>query len=67
MYYCNRMMTKANNWPNLSIRMSPDALKRAKVAAAAADCTIGQWLTEAIDDKIERQRRTTWESKWQGL
>ena len=60
-------MKQAKNWPNLSIRLSPEALKMAKIAAAASNSTIGKWLAEAIEEKLERQRKTEWETKWIGL
>lgn len=63
--YCDMKQTK--NWPNLSIRLSPEALKMAKMAAAASYSTIGRWLAEAIEEKAQRQRKTDWESKWLGL
>ena len=66
MYY-NNDMKQAKNWPNLSIRLSPEALKMAKIAAAASYSTIGRWLAEAIEEKAQRQRKTDWESKWLGL
>jgi predicted HicB family RNase H-like nuclease len=60
-------MKQMKHWPNLSIRLNPEALKMAKMAAAASTTTIGKWLAEAIEEKIERQRKTEWESKWLGL
>lgn len=60
-------MKQAKNWPNLSIRLNPEALKLAKMAAAASKLTIGQWLVEAIEEKAQRQRKTDWETKWLGL
>lgn len=66
MYY-NYGMKQTKHWPNLSIRLSPEALRRAKMAAAAANSTIGRWLAEAIEERIQRQRKTDWETKWLGL
>ena len=60
-------MKKAETWPNLSIRLNPEALKTAKIAAAALNVTIGKWIAEAIEEKVERQRKTDWETKWLGL
>jgi len=60
-------MKQSKNWPNLSIRLNPEALKMAKIGAAAANSTIGRWLTEAIEEKIQRQRKADWETKWLGL
>ena len=42
--------------PNLSIRMSPDALYQARVAAVISKKTLGQWLEEAIQEKIKREQ-----------
>jgi len=60
-------MRQTKHWPNLSIRLNPDALKVAKVAAASSNSTIGRWLAEAIEEKIERQRKAEWETKWLSL
>jgi hypothetical protein len=67
MYYNCRDMKQMKHWPNLSIRLNPNALQMAKVAAAASNSTIGRWLAEAIEEKIERQRKTEWETKWISL
>ena len=45
--------------PVLSIRMAPEALERAKVAASANQTTLGKWLQEAISEKAARQERNT--------
>jgi len=41
--------------PNLSIRMNPEVLHQARVAAVSQKKTLGQWLEEAIVEKIERE------------
>ena len=41
--------------PNLSIRMDPEALHRAKIAAVMSKKTLGQWLEEAIKEKVQRE------------
>jgi len=38
--------------PNVSIRINPDVLHQAKVAAVMEKMTLGQWLEEAIQEKI---------------
>ena len=43
--------------PNLSIRMDPEVLHQAHVAAVAQKKTLGQWLEEAIAEKIEREQK----------
>jgi predicted HicB family RNase H-like nuclease len=42
--------------PNLSIRMNPEVLHKARVAAVTQKKTLGQWLEEAIMEKIEREQ-----------
>jgi len=64
MYYISLEMDKRNHRPNLSIRLNPESLKRAKMAAAASNSTIGKWLEEAIEEKIQRQTKSDWETKW---
>ncbi|MFC1998386.1 hypothetical protein ACFLVR_01930 [Chloroflexota bacterium] len=60
-------MKQTKHWPNLSIHLNPEALKVAKIAAAASNSTIGRWLAEAIEEKIQRQQKTEWGSKWISL
>jgi len=43
--------------PHVSIRMNPDTLHHAKVAAVTQKKTLGQWLEEAIAEKIERSKK----------
>ena len=43
--------------PNLSIRMNPDVLHLARIAAVTKKKTLGQWLEEAIAAKIEREKK----------
>jgi predicted HicB family RNase H-like nuclease len=43
--------------PNLSIRMNPDVLHQARIAAVTKKKTLGQWLEEAIAEKIEREKK----------
>ena len=43
--------------PNISIRMNPEVLHQAKVAAVSSNKTLGDWLEEAIHEKIERSDR----------
>jgi len=42
--------------PNSSIRVDPEALHQARVAAVTARKTLGQWLEEAIQEKIQREK-----------
>ena len=41
--------------PNISLRLNPDAYQAARVEAIKAKKTVGQWLEEAIREKIERE------------
>jgi len=41
--------------PNFSIRVDPAALKQARTDAIAQKKTLGQWLGEAIAEKIVRE------------
>ena len=42
--------------PNFSIRIPPDALRRAGEAAIASKKTLGLWLEESIVAKIKAER-----------
>jgi len=53
--YYNMYMRKVKiDRPNVSIRIDPDTLHKAKIEAVKADITIGEWLEEAIEEKIKR-------------
>ncbi len=43
--------------PNFSIRINPDALQQARHAAVNQEKTLGQWLEEAIKEKIQREQK----------
>ena len=45
-------------WPNISIRMNPDALHKARIAAVTARKTLGKWLAEATSEKLQRERES---------
>ena len=38
-----------------AIRLKPSAQRRAKIAAVTAGKTMGEWIEEAIQEKIERE------------
>jgi len=40
-----------------SIKLRPSILKKARVRAVSSDKTLGQWLEEAIEEKIARQEK----------
>ena len=42
--------------PNISLRINPDAYQAARVEAVKARKTVGQWMEEAIREKIEREK-----------
>ena len=43
--------------PISAIRVKPDILHQARVAAVIQRKTLGQWLEEAIVEKVERERK----------
>lgn len=45
--------------PNTSIRVDLDILHKARVAAVTEKKTMGQWLAEAILEKIERDKEAS--------
>jgi len=49
-------MKESKRKPNTSIRMDPEMLHQARVAAVTQKKTLGQWLEEAIVEKIEREQ-----------
>ena len=42
--------------PNISLRINPDAYYAARIEAVTARKTLGQWIEEAIREKIERDK-----------
>jgi predicted HicB family RNase H-like nuclease len=44
--------------PNTSIRVNLDILHQARVAAVTQKKTLGQWLEEAIVEKIGREQNS---------
>jgi len=42
--------------PICAIRMKPDILHQARIAAVTQKKTLGRWLEEAIAEKVERQQ-----------
>ena len=43
--------------PNTTVRVDPDILHKARVAAVIQKKTMGRWLGEAILEKIERDEK----------
>ena len=46
---------KTGRKPNVSIRIDPGVYYKAKVAAVTNKKTIGKWLEEAINEKVNRE------------
>ena len=42
--------------PNISLRINSDAYYAARIEAVTARKTLGQWIEEAIREKIEREK-----------
>ena len=49
-------MKESKSKPNVSIRIDPDVLHQAKIEAVKAKKTLGQWLEEAIEEKIAKEK-----------
>jgi predicted HicB family RNase H-like nuclease len=49
-------MKEKHRWPTTSIRIDPEVLHRARIAAVTDKKTLGQWLEEAIVEKIKREK-----------
>ena len=48
---------KTGRKPNFSIRIDPNALQQARDAAVMQKKTLGQWLEEAIIEKVDREQK----------
>jgi hypothetical protein len=48
-------MKEGKSKPNVSIKIDKDILHKARVATVTARKTLGEWLEEAIKQKIERK------------
>ena len=40
-----------------NVKIDPEALHKARVEALRSKKTLGEWLEEAIDEKIEREQK----------
>jgi len=49
-------MKENKSKPNVSIRIDPDVLHQAKIEAVKAKVTLGEWLEQAIKERIKRER-----------
>ena len=52
-------MKESKSKPNVSIRIDPEVLHKAKVEAVKAKIAIGEWLEEAITEKITGKKTKT--------
>jgi predicted HicB family RNase H-like nuclease len=50
-------MKEKHRWPNTSIRINPEVLHQARIAAVTNKKTLGQWLEEAILAKIAHEQK----------
>ena len=50
-------MRQSKQKPTTSIRVNLDILHQARVAAVTQKKTLGQWLEEAIVEKIDREQK----------
>jgi hypothetical protein len=50
-------MKQRNSKSNVSIRIDPEILHQAKINAVIAKKTIGEWLAEAIEEKIQKENK----------
>jgi predicted HicB family RNase H-like nuclease len=50
-------MKEKHRWPTTSIRINPEVLHQARVAAVTQRQTLGEWLGEAIAEKIKNERK----------
>lgn len=53
---CNTCVTLSTVKPTTSIRIDPESLHQARVAAVTVRKTLGRWLEEAIAEKINREK-----------
>ena len=56
MCYISNMKAKDMR-PTTGIRIKPDVLHQARVAAVTTKKTLGVWLEEAIQEKIQREQK----------
>lgn len=58
-WYCwcyHKCMKEKHRWPTTSIRLNPEVHQQARIAAVTQKRTLGQWLEEAIAEKIEKEK-----------
>ena len=52
----NVYMTQVESRKLTAVRIKPSAMHLARIGAVTAKQTLGQWLEEAIREKIEREK-----------
>ncbi|MBA7567865.1 hypothetical protein ES708_09583 [subsurface metagenome] len=58
--YSKAIVTPMNEKPvrkPRNVKIDPEALHKARVEALRSKKTLGEWLEEAIDEKIEREQK----------
>jgi len=55
--YHRTAMKPSRRKPLTAIRIDPEAMHQARIAAVTDRKTLGQWLEEAIAEKIERDKK----------
>lgn len=50
-------MKQSKRKPNVNIRIDPNVVHKGRVAAVSQKKTLGQWLEEAILEKIDREQK----------
>jgi len=56
-------MKEKHSWPTTSIRANPEVLHQARVATITQKKFLGQWLEEAIVEKIDREQKSSKEGQ----
>ena len=54
----NNIVKESSCKPNTSIRIDPEVLQQARIAAVTEKKSLGQWLEDAILEKIIRKQIT---------
>jgi predicted HicB family RNase H-like nuclease len=50
-------MKEKHHWPTTSIRVNPEVLHQARIAAVTEEKMLGQWLEEAILEKVAKEQK----------
>ena len=52
-------MEKTKSKPAVGVRVDPEILHKARVRAVMQKKTLGRWLEEAINEKLEREEKSS--------